>query len=108
MSTTETIEPIRIAAPASPGALRTWGLGAARVAGWNVGAVVPAHAAWVAGARAQWSELRRESANGGEMRCVALARGSVGRGERGRGAGLGDHFIRGRVSGERGNEEWLM
>jgi hypothetical protein len=41
------------------------------------------------------------------MRCVALARVSVGRGERGRGAGLGDHFIRGRVSGEGGNEQGM-
>ena len=35
---------------------------AARVAGWTVDSMVPAHAAWVAGARAQWSELGRESA----------------------------------------------
>ena len=57
-------------------------LGAARVAGWNVSAVVPAHAAWVAGARAQWSELRRESAQLAILRddateLVRIERGAV-------------------------------
>ena len=37
-------------------------LQAAQVAGWTVASVVPAHAAWLAGARAQWSELGRERA----------------------------------------------
>ena len=57
-------------------------LGAARAAGWNVGAVMPAQAAWVAGARAQWSELRRESAQLAILRddateLVRIERGAI-------------------------------
>ena len=37
-------------------------LDAARAAGWSVAAIRPAHAAWIAGARAQWAEVGRESA----------------------------------------------
>jgi hypothetical protein len=35
---------------------------AARRAGWSVASIGPAHAAWVAGARAQWTQLGRDSA----------------------------------------------
>ena len=57
-------------------------LGAAQAAGWSVGAIVPAHAAWVVGARAQWPELRSESAQLAILRedateLVRIERGAI-------------------------------
>ena len=51
-----------VVAAAAPARLIDAILGAAHAAGWSVERIVPAHAAWAAGARAQWSQLGRESA----------------------------------------------
>jgi hypothetical protein len=51
-----------VVAAAAPARLVNAILDAAHVAGWSVGSIAPAHAAWAAGARAQWSQLSRESA----------------------------------------------
>ena len=51
-----------VIAAAAPSRLVSAVLHAASAAGWTVSSVVPAHAAWVAGARAQWGELGREAA----------------------------------------------
>jgi hypothetical protein len=56
--------------------------GAAAAAGWRVASIVPAHAAWVAGARAQWSQLGRDSAQLAVLRedateLVRIERGAI-------------------------------
>jgi hypothetical protein len=61
-----------VIAAATPARLVSAVLHAARAAGWTVSSIVPAHAAWVAGARAQWGELGREAAQLG-----VLAEGST-------------------------------
>lgn len=57
-----------VTAAAAPARVITAILDAARAAGWTVAAIRPAHAAWVAGARAQWSQL------GGEVARLAVLR----------------------------------
>ena len=57
-----------VAAAAAPARLVAAVLTAARAAGWSVTAIRPAHAAWIAGARAQWSQL------GGELAQLAILR----------------------------------
>ena len=57
-----------VTAAAAPARLVNAVLEAARAAGWNVTSVRPAHAAWIAGARAQWSQL------GGEVAQLAILR----------------------------------
>ena len=71
-----------VVAGAAPARLIAAILGAAHAAGWRVGGIVPAHAAWVAGARAQWSQLGRESAQLAVLRedtteLVRIERGSI-------------------------------
>ena len=58
-------------------------LDAARAAGWTISAVRPAHAAWVAGARAQWPELDGNVAHLAILRSestelLRLERGAIG------------------------------
>ena len=57
-----------VTAAASPARVVAAILNAARAAGWSVAAIRPAHAAWIAGARAQWSQL------GGEVAQLAVLR----------------------------------
>jgi hypothetical protein len=71
-----------VIAAAAPGRVVRAISEAARVAGWTVDSMVPAHAAWVAGARAQWSELGRESAQLAILRddateLVRIERGAI-------------------------------
>lgn len=71
-----------VVAAAAPSRLIRAVLDAASAAGWGVGSMVPAHAAWVAGARAQWSELGRESAQLAILRddateLVRIERGAI-------------------------------
>ena len=51
-----------VVAAAAPARTISAVLAAARAAGWTVTAVRPAHAAWIAGAKVQWPELARETA----------------------------------------------
>ena len=71
-----------VIAAAAPARMVSAVLDAARAAGWTVSAVRPAHAAWVAGARAQWSELGREVAQLAVLRddateLLRLERGAI-------------------------------
>lgn len=71
-----------VVAAAAPARLINAILEAAHATGWSVSGIVPAHAAWVAGARAQWSQLGRESAQLAVLRedtteLVRIERGAI-------------------------------
>ena len=72
-----------VVAAVAPARVVTAVLDAARAAGWSVAAVRPAHAAWIAGARAQWPELGSELAQLAILRnesteLLRLERGAIG------------------------------
>ena len=71
-----------VVAAAAPARVVSAIVGAAHAAGWSVSSIAPAHAAWVAGARAQWSQLGRESAQLAVLRdesteLVRIERGAI-------------------------------